>query len=204
MLKTVSHYIHFHLHILVNMANFCGEVLLELQHSQLSVLQYEEAYKDWFFNIDFRFVKLYLVKLFVDMPQSLEHFSVVCCMCVSTIHKPCYWMETAIHCMRAIPTVWKHLHSFCYNTGVWVLVSLTTSIDIVLHKLFKTFYRSVVNDAIIFCAYNSLLQAKWWQGSNVPVASSKLQNNFRWGWDINPFFYGYFCINGAVIFYIRL
>ena len=65
------------------------EVVIDLQHSQLSVLQDTEAYNDWFLKFYSRFCHLHLVTLVVDMSQSLEFFIVDRWMCPFNIHKPC-------------------------------------------------------------------------------------------------------------------
>ena len=64
--------IHFLLLILVSIAKLCESVEIELQHSHLSVLQGEEAGNDRFLMFNFRFSKLYLAKLIIDIPQPLE------------------------------------------------------------------------------------------------------------------------------------
>ena len=137
------------------------KVVIELQHSQLSVLQDKEAYHDWFsFFFVFRFGKLYLAKLIVDMPQPLEHFIVDQCMCLFVIRVPCNWMVTAIRNLISIRAVCKQLHSFCNNIIVGILVSLTTKIDIGLPKFVKIFHRGVLNESINFCSCESKLQVK--------------------------------------------
>ena len=122
------------------------------QHSNFSVLQDEEAHNVWFSKFDFRLRKLFSVKLIIDMPQSLEQFIVDRCMCLFIIRIFCDWMATAINQLTIIRTVRYQYHSFCTNTGVGSLVCLTTSNDSRLHKNGNLFYRSALNETIIFCA----------------------------------------------------
>ena len=110
------------------------KVFTELQHSQIGVQQDEEAYKDWLFKFDFRFSQLDLVKLVVDMSQSLGLFIVHRCMGLFIIHIPCNRMVLSNHNLIAIRAVCNQLQNFCNNTGVAILVALTMSIDSRLHK----------------------------------------------------------------------
>ena len=129
---------------------FVEKVAIGLQHSQLSVLQDKEACNDWFFMIDFRFGKLYLLKLVVDMSRFLENFIADRCMCLFIIRILCNWMVTAIHNLIAIRAVCKQTNSFCNGTGIRTLVFLTTSFDSGMQKDAKTFPRSVLNEAMNF------------------------------------------------------
>ena len=108
------------------------------------------------------------------MSQSLEQF-IDRCMCFIVNHVTFNWTTAAIHNFITIRALGKQLQSFCNNTGVWILASLTTSIDSRSHKV-KTFHRSVLNEAIKFCAYESQLQV---QKSNgvliVTLVSSKIE-----------------------------
>ena len=153
LLKTVNRYpFPFH--------NTCQyhKVVIELKHSQLSVLQDEEAHNGWSFMSDFRFGKLYLVKLVVDIPQHVEQFIVYRCVCLFIICKLCNWMATAILDWIAIRAVCKQIHNFCNNTGVGILVSLTTRIDSGLHKIVEIIHSGLLNEAMNFRASASQLQ----------------------------------------------
>ena len=69
--------------------NFVETVETELQSFRLSVLRDTEAYIDWCKMFKYKFAKLLLVKLIVDMRQSLEHFIEGCCMCLFNNHVRC-------------------------------------------------------------------------------------------------------------------
>ena len=77
--------IHFHLLILFSILKFSEKLVIELQHSQHSVLWDKKAIMVG----SLVSITLYLVKLIFDMPQSLEHFIVDRCMCLFIIHSTC-------------------------------------------------------------------------------------------------------------------
>ena len=144
----------------VSIGRFYEKAVTELQYSQVSVLQDKEAFNFWYFMLNFKYGQLYLVKMIVEMPQSLEHFVVDLCMCLSIIPIILCWMATAIFNLIAIRRVWKQLQSFSNNTGVGILVSFTTSNDNELQKIVKTIQKAVLNKAKQFCANESQLQVE--------------------------------------------
>ena len=73
-----------------------NEVVLELQHSQLSLLQDKEANNDCFIMFGSIFSKLHLVKLIADMSQPVAHSVIDRCICLFIINVPCNGMASVI------------------------------------------------------------------------------------------------------------
>ena len=157
MLNTVSRYPFPSPHT-CQYRNRCYKIVLDLQHSQLSVLQLREAYNECFFMFDFRSDTLQLVELVTDRPKSPEFFIFGRCIRLSIFRMFFDSMATVIQILIFIRAVCKQLHCFCNNTVVGILVALTTSMDSGLQKVFKTFHRSGVNEAMKLCAYEHQLQ----------------------------------------------
>ena len=110
--------------------------VIELQQTQISVLQDKEACREWFFQFNLRFSQLYFVKLVVGFSQSVEHFHLDHRMCFFIIQIACNWTATAI------------------------IVSLKTRIDSGSLESVESFDRSLFNGKMKFCAYESQLQVK--------------------------------------------
>ena len=86
MLNTVTRYLFPSPHTFQH-HKVCEKSVTELEHSQLSVLQDKEAHNDWFSIFNSRSGKLQLLKLIVDMSQSLESLILQRFMRLLIIHK---------------------------------------------------------------------------------------------------------------------
>ena len=138
------------------------------------------------------------MKLIANISQSLEHFFVIAARVFSSfVHF--IWMALPIHVLITKRVVGKQLYSFCNNTKVRIVISLTTSFDNKLHKNFESFRRDVLIEAIYFRAYGSQFQVKNSKGVRIVLlVSSKLEIIIRRCWDNNTFFSVYSCHNGPI------
>ena len=94
-------------------------------------------------------------------------------------------MTTAIHNLITIRAVSTQIQSFCNNTGVGILVSLTTSINTGLQKKYQNLS---TNQKI---SVHTRPSSKYNISKAVmiaPLVSSKLETNIRCNWDNRPSF----------------
>ena len=126
------------------------KVVVKLQQSKFSVLEYEEPNNDWFSVLNHCLCQFYFIQLIIDVIQTLEQFRDASPMCFLNSQTFCDSVATAIHNLIAVRAVGEQFHCFCENTWVWILVSFSTRIDSRLHKFIETFKWNIFREAIIF------------------------------------------------------
>ena len=124
---------------LLTSQNLSKKVLVKLQHSKFSVLEYEEPNNDWFSVLNLCLRQFYFIQLINDAIQSLEKLCVDSSMCFLITQIFCDSVAATIHNLIAVGAVGKQFHCFCDNTRVWILVSFPTGIDSRLLKFIETF-----------------------------------------------------------------
>ena len=140
---------------LLTSQNLSKKVVVKLQHSKFSVLEYEEPNNDWFSVLNLCLCQFYFIQSIIDVIQTLEQFCVDSPMCFLIAQIFCDRVTTTIHKFIAVGADGKQFHCFRDNTLVWILVSFSTGIDSRLHKFIERFNWNIFHEAIIFIAYYS-------------------------------------------------
>ena len=113
--------------------NLSKKVVVKLQHSKFSVLEYGKPNNDWFSVLNLCLRHFYFIQLIIDVIQTLEKFRVDSPLCFLIVQIICDSVATTIH----------NLMGTCSRRA------LTADCT----KIVETFNWSVINEAINLFAY---------------------------------------------------
>ena len=113
-IKRVS--IHFYFLKLVDPAESLKNVLVRLEHSNFSVLEYEEPNNDLVSALNLCLRQNYFIQLIVDAIQTLGHFCVESPMCLLIAQYFFDSVATTINNLIAVGAIGKQFHCFRKNT----------------------------------------------------------------------------------------